>query len=217
MIDVVKETKFRGSSSRIDKSSDRPEEREDDSESTEFYPGEEVGASEKPEKVEFDSSVASEMSKTEDPVAQSSSFTFSFKKVPAGGSNTIVEIKRSDGRETTQTFPNPARADEFIETMQKRIADAKIAKENSDPNAVAEPKYGVGISLSPTGELVIVAQASKESTVVIPEMAQDILKFLGSRSVDAFGVSERGLTLITSKDGQKVTFLYSNGRTIISR
>jgi hypothetical protein len=220
ILDVVKETKFRGPGS-ISRDESESESNvyydNDDYEDESPSAGVEAGVSEKPEPVILkEDSVASQIFPEDTATVNSSENTsFKFKKVPSGGSNVIVEILRSDGRETTQTFPNQNRADEFIAMMQKRISDAReererIAQENGTSPFVQ--KYGNGIVVCASGEMVITAK-TKEQTVVIAELVEIVSKFLAGREVDAFRVSEQGLILVAG--GQKATFLWNGNKAMM--
>lgn len=175
------------------------------------------------EKLALSESAASEMTIEDSVMVKSSDFTYKFKKVSGGGSNTIVEILRSDGRETTQTFPNPARADDFIAGMQKRISDAKEAKEAQQaledgyqPLSITRP-YPDGIVKGADGELVITLKEDDSQLVVIVELAEAVTKFLAGRQVQNGHVHENGLTLITSSDFQKVTFRWDGEKALVIR
>ena len=77
------------------------------------------------------------------------------------------------------------------------------------------PGYGKGVTCA-SGELVIVATTTGDEIVVIPELVDEVVKWLKGRSVAAHRVSERGLHLVTEKDFQRATFLYQNKQIIVT-
>lgn len=143
-------------------------------------------------------------------------FSFKFEKVPAGA-NVIVRVTRSDGRITSINMPNMMRADEYIRAQKKKMA--KAAEDRLHQNnlrkhqpAVFTPKYGGGVIETAHGEITITAvMGKKETVVVIPEIAEEVLKWLSGRAVASWSVGDHGLRLVTHPDFKSLTFNWVGG------
>ncbi len=143
-------------------------------------------------------------------------FSFRFDKVPAGAGIT-VRVTRSDGKSTSFPHPNMRCADEFIRSQKEKLAkaaEARIHQNNLKKHqpAVFTPKYGGGVVESAPGELKITAvMGAKDTVVVIPEIAEEVLKWLAGRAVASWSVGDHGLRLVTHPDFKSLTFNWVGG------
>jgi hypothetical protein len=157
-----------------------------------------------PAPIPFNESAASDLTKEEVPISEFDKFTFKFNKKQVGPS-VIVEILRSDGKELSYTHPNMQRADEFISNQQAAI---EAARERSQPHPSLTMRYGSGVVTGANGELVITSRSTRESTVIIPELAPMVSKWLAGREVEAWWVSDRGIALVTHPCAQMAVFMW---------
>jgi hypothetical protein len=143
-------------------------------------------------------------------------YTFQFNKNIAGASTIVTVLKfDSKGIEVDRLkpppFPNITRADEWINGELAKIKEAKEKREDLKNQglfvpSVYTPKYGNGVVLGSPGELVITARCTKDVVVVIPELVDDVVKWLNGREVAAHRVSNLGLHIVTFPDYQRATF-----------